>query len=76
MSGSLDIEEALRQLPSHERLEIALWLLQGLKEGGVESAKGGELSPALPDYSARRQRIFGNKVLPNLVLATRAEDRW
>ncbi len=77
MSGALDIEEALKQLPSHERLEIALWLLQGLKKGAVESAEGGgELSPALPDYSARRQRIFGNKVLPNMVLAARAEDRW
>ena len=42
------------------------------------AAKGhnGDSVPALPDYAARRRRIFGDKILPNMVLASRSEDRW
>jgi len=35
-----------------------------------------QAAPALPDYGARRRRIFGTKVLPNMVLAARAEESW
>jgi hypothetical protein len=43
---------------------------------GTESAGSDGQAPPLPDYSARRRRIFGNKILPNMVLAARAEERW
>lgn len=84
MSSVLEIEQALSQLPPQERLEVARWLLEGLQEcalglaegKGTESAGDGERTSLLPDYSARRRRIFGTKVLPNMVLAARAEDRW
>ncbi len=82
MNSVLEIEQALRQLPPQERLEIARWLLEDLQEGissqseGKGSAENGQQIPALPDYSARRRRIFGSKVLPNMVLAARAEERW
>jgi hypothetical protein len=82
MNSVLEIEQALRQLPPQERLEIARWLLEDLQEGApsqTESNGSGanrERNPALPDYSARRRRIFGSKVLPNMVLAARAEERW
>ena len=33
-------------------------------------------TPPLPDYSARRRRIFGDKVLPNMVLSARAQEPW
>ncbi len=72
---------ALRQLPPQDRLKIARWLLEDLQEpnlnaaGGKGSSDNGQ-APALPDYSARCRRIFGNKVLPNMVLAGRAEERW
>jgi hypothetical protein len=29
-----------------------------------------------PDAAARRRRIFGDKVLPNLVLLTREQERY
>ena len=29
-----------------------------------------------PDAAARRRRIFGNKVLPNLVLLAREQERY
>ena len=67
MNSVLEIEQALRQLPPQERLEIARWLLESLQEGALSHAEGkgsgenGERTPPLPDYSARRRRIFGNK---------------
>jgi hypothetical protein len=78
----LEIEQALSQLPPQERLEIVRWLLEDLQEGNLSQAEGkgsagnGERTPPLPDYSARRRRIFDDKVLPNMVLAARAEEHW
>ena len=82
MNRVLEIEMALRQLPPQERWEIARWLLEDLQESNVSHAEGkgsgdnGGRTPPLPDYSARRRRIFGSKVLPNMVLVARAEERW
>jgi hypothetical protein len=82
MNSVLEIETALRQLPPRQRLEIARWLLDELQEGTLSQAQGEDSgdnagrTPPLPDYSARRRRIFGNKVLPNMVLAARAEERF
>jgi hypothetical protein len=82
MNTVLEIEQALRQLPLQERLEIAHWLLEDLQAGaisqtaGKSSGENGERTAPMPDYSARRRRIFGSKVLPNMVLASRAEERW
>jgi hypothetical protein len=82
METVLEIEMALRQMPPQARWEIARWLLEDLQEGALGSDEGkdsggnGGRTPPLPDYSARRRRIFGNKVLPNTVLAARAEEPW
>ncbi len=78
MSKVEEIEAALRQLPARDRWEIARWLLKELEEANANGAKehGSCRVPALPDYAARRRRIFGDKVLPNLVLTSRSEERW
>jgi hypothetical protein len=82
MKSVLEIEMALRQLPPQERWEIARWLLEDLQENnltqteGIGSGDNGGQALPLPDYSARRRRIFGSKVLPNMVLVARAEERW
>jgi hypothetical protein len=78
MTDVLEIETALRQLPSSEKWQIARWLLEDLEENGHKQADP-HTSPApvsVPDYAARRRRIFGEKVLPNLVLTAREEERW
>ena len=79
MSRVEEIETALRELPPQERCEVARWLLEEMKTAApitaVATSNGGN-SPPLPDYSARRRRIFGDKVLPNMVLASRAEESW
>jgi hypothetical protein len=78
----LDVEKALRQLPPEDRWEIARWLLDDLQEHTASHATANssdetvQTPPALPDYSARRRRIFGDKVLPNMVLMSRSEERW
>jgi hypothetical protein len=78
MSKVLEIESALRQLPAQDQWEVARWLLDALEEGTGTAAKsqnGGSVS-ALPDYAARRRQIFGDKVLPNMVLVSRSKERW
>jgi hypothetical protein len=69
-----EIENALQELPTEQKWEVAHWLLAELDEAAERSQ-----SPAcskLPDYAARRRQIFGDKVLPNMVLAGRSEERW
>ena len=82
MNSVLEVEQALRQLPPEDRWEVARWLLDDLQEhtAGHPATKSfdnnAQTSPPLPDYSARRRRIFGDKVLPNMVLADRAQESW
>lgn len=75
MNSVLEIEKALQELPPQERWEVARWLLDDLQEQAVPQVTAQATLP-LPDYSARRRRIFGDKVLPNMVLAARAEEPW
>jgi len=82
MNSVLEVEQALRQLPPEDRWEVARWLLEDLQEHTASqtpaksSGEASPTSPELPDYSARRRRIFGDKVLPNMVLAARAQESW
>jgi hypothetical protein len=78
MSKVQEIEAALRQLPAQDQWEVARWLLDKLEEGTDSRSKkqNDSRAPTLPDYAARRRRIFGDKVLPNIVLAARSEERW
>lgn len=78
MNGVAEIESALRQLTQQDKWRIACWLLDELDENG--QGRSDDHAPAVPsqppDYAARRRRIFGEKVLPNMVLAAREEERW
>ncbi|MEK7675739.1 MAG: hypothetical protein AAB676_07900 [Verrucomicrobiota bacterium] len=89
MNSILEIEAALRRLPRQDTWEIARWLLEYLAENaegksrGETPDNGSSMTPAqatapvkLPDYAARRRRIFGDKVLPNMVLMAREQERW
>ena len=75
MKTVLEIEQEIQQMPAQQRWEIARWLLEDLR--GITNSKNGingGQTGATPDYSARRQRIFGERILPNMVLAARAEE--
>lgn len=72
-----EIETALEQLPAEQQWEVAHWLLAQLEDAADNSTAGrGSSKPSLPDYAARRRRIFGDKVLPNMVLTARSDERW
>ena len=67
--------ELLRQvkaLPASEREKFLLAVLR-LEEEGSSRANGRKKRVAWPDVEARAKRIFGNRVLPNLVLLEREE---
>jgi hypothetical protein len=77
MSTVAEIESALKKLPVQQAQEIARWLDTYLKQ--TPSAKietAGSALAKLPDYAARRRQVFGDQVLPNMVLAAGEEERW
>jgi hypothetical protein len=74
MSTVVEIESALKQLPLQDAQAIAQWL-----QNYLDRHNNTPLPPAsvkLPDYAARLRMIFGEKVLPNMVLLSREEERW
>jgi hypothetical protein len=76
VSRIIEIEEALRNLPLSEAKEIARWLQEYLKDRSVPQGAPNRAVVNLPDYARQRKEIFGDHVLPNLVLSARDEERW
>ena len=77
--GMLDLtqlEQTLKALPTEQKWELAHWLLEDLHT----APSYGSMAPAspkpLPDYATRRRQIFGDRVIANVVLAARGEERW
>jgi hypothetical protein len=42
----------------------------------TNTAAASQTRLRLPDYAVRRRMIFGDNVLPNMVLLGREEERW
>ncbi len=77
MSTIPEIEAALKELPLQKAQEVAQWLQQYLEQqAGGKSAAAIPGPGRLPDYAARRRLIFGDKVLPNMILLGREQERW
>jgi len=77
MSTVAEIESALKKLPMQHAQEVAKWLENYLnQQASAKSAPAKAMTVQLPDYAARRKVIFGDKVLPNMVLLAREEERW
>ena len=77
MSTVAEIEAALKQLPVQEAQNIARWLQKYLEQqGDTKTVAASQTRLRLPDSAARRRMIFGDKVLPNMVLLGREEERW
>ena len=73
--NDMSVVELLKQvkaLPARERERLFLAIL-ALDEGPPAQSKGGGKRVKWPDVEARAKRIFGNRVLPNLVCADREE---
>jgi hypothetical protein len=71
-----ELLEKVRALPLRERRKF----FQGIRE--LEEGVAARQTPirrkpvCWPDGTARRRRIFGDRVLPNLVLLAREEERF
>ena len=77
MSTVTEIRDALKQLPVQEAQTIAQWLRKYLEhQGDTEPPSASQTPLRLPDYAARRRMILGDKVLPNMVLLGREQERW
>jgi len=73
----MEIETALKKLPLQDAQAIAQWLEKYLEEqSATKTTSTLRATVRLPDYAARRRRIFGEKVLPNIVLLGREQERW
>ena len=69
MSTIQEIKAAIEALAPAQRTELAHWL-----HGHGELVDEKRLP--LPDYAARRRRIFGRRILPNAVLEARELERY
>ena len=77
MSTVLEIESAVKELPIHEAQRLAQWLQSYVeKQTAADKTQHAQAECRLPDYAARRRRIAGDKVLPNMVTLGREQERW
>jgi hypothetical protein len=76
MEDVQDVRRALANLAPDEKWQIAEWLLEDLRQDRLSETGCKDFQKHLPDYAARRQQIFGDRVLPNMVLLGRGEERW
>jgi hypothetical protein len=74
--SAIELLERVKTLPPRERRRF----FEGVHEleGGVYTAPPRRPKRAVrwPDAESRRRRIFGDKVLPNLVLLAREQERY
>jgi hypothetical protein len=69
-----DLLEKVKALPARERRKF-LACVRELEEGVAAPVPRPRKKPVRwPDAAARRRRIFGDKILPNLVLLARDEE--
>jgi hypothetical protein len=70
-----DVLEQVKALPPRERRKFFECVRE--LETAVEGRAGARKRRVRwPDAAARRHRIFGDKVLPNLVLLAREQERY
>lgn len=76
MSSVVEIEDALKELPLQDAQKVARWLQDYLDQQTAARAAAKQTRVSLPDYATRRRMNFGDKVLPNMVVVGRAQERW
>jgi hypothetical protein len=74
MQDITELQQTLQTLPIEQKWELAHWLLDDLHTAPANGASIA--SSKSPDYAARRRQIFGDRVIPNMVLAARGDERW
>ena len=70
--SALELLRQVKALPARERERFLLALLKLEAKPSDAKQKNGHVK--WPDVEARAKRIFGERVLPNLVLLERQEE--
>jgi hypothetical protein len=70
--STVELLNQVKALPLPERQKLLLALLKLEGKPGRGKPKNGRVK--WPDVEARAKRIFGDRVLPNLVLLERQEE--
>ena len=68
-----ELIKQVRALPAREREKVFLAIL-ALEEGPPSAPPKQTKRVTWPDVEARAKRIFGDRVLPNLILLEREEN--
>jgi hypothetical protein len=71
-----EVLEQVRALPPRERRKFFAGVHELETALEVEPVSRRKRPIRWPDAAARRRRVFGDKVLPNLVLLARDEERY
>ena len=71
-----ELLEKVKHLPARERRKFFGGLHQFEDELARATPRTRRRSIRWPDAAARRRKIFGDQVLPNLVLLARDEERF
>jgi hypothetical protein len=70
--SATELLKQVKALPASEREKFLLAVI-ALEEDARGRSNGRKKRVTWPDVEARAKRIFGNRVLPNLVLLEREE---
>ena len=70
--SAVELLQQVKALPAREREKFVFAILS-LSEGVPANLKKGKRRAKWPDVEARARRIFGDRVLPNLILLEREE---
>jgi len=73
--SAIELFKQVKALPPRERQKFVLAVLS-LEEDSSGQPFGKARRVKWPDVEARAKRIFGERVLPNLVLLEREESRF
>lgn len=71
--SATELLEQLMALPPQEQAAFARQFEQWQAHNGAEAPPA---KVQWPDARGRQQRIFGEKVIPNMVIAGREEERY
>ena len=76
MMSANEVLQQVGALPPRERRKFFDSVHELEAEVAAQPSVKGKRQVRWPDAAARRRRIFGDKVLPNLVLLAREQERY
>ena len=71
--SALDLLKQIKAMPARERQKFVLAVLD-LDEAEVKTRRSRVKEVKWPNVETRARRIFGDRILPNLVLMEREEE--